>query len=76
MGDPKTIEQGIESALGRQQVTVSGVPSSSHFAAVLVAADYRMKRLAMAFRIQSRVKVPASFLSMYYTRQWNRHRAT
>ncbi len=64
MGDQKTIEQGIESALGRQQVSVSGVPASSHFAAVLVAADYRMKRLAMAFDRAS-VKGLPSFLEMY-----------
>ena len=64
MGDPKTIEQGIESALGRQQVSVSGVPASSHFASVLVAADYRMKRLAMAFD-RAPFKGLPSFLEMY-----------
>ena len=64
MGDPKTIEQGIESALGRQQVSVSGVPASSHFAAVLVSADYRMKRLAMAFD-RAPVKGLPSFMEMY-----------
>ena len=30
-----------------QQITVEGVPATSHFAQVLVAADYRMKRLGM-----------------------------
>lgn len=34
-------------ALGPQQVTLTGVPTDSHFARVLFAADYRMKRLAM-----------------------------
>ena len=34
-------------ALGPQQVTLTGVPPDSHFAHVLFAADYRMKRLAM-----------------------------
>ncbi len=38
---------GIQQALGPQQVTYSGVPVNTHFARVLVAADYRMKRLAM-----------------------------
>ena len=38
---------GIADALGMQQITVEGVPASSHFAQVLVAADYRMKRLGM-----------------------------
>ena len=64
MGDRKAIEQGIEEALGRQQVSVSGVPATSHFAAVLVAADYRMKRLAMAFD-RSPVKGLSSYLDMY-----------
>lgn len=37
------------SALGMQKISVHGVPETSHFARVLVAADYRMKRLAMRF---------------------------
>jgi hypothetical protein len=64
MGDPNAIEQGIERALGRQHVSVSGVPANSHFATVLVAADYRMKRLAMAFD-RAPVKGLPSFLEMY-----------
>jgi hypothetical protein len=32
-----------------QQISVHGVPDTSHFASVLVAADYRMKRIAMDF---------------------------
>jgi hypothetical protein len=35
--------------LGPQNVLVDGVPADSRFASVLVAADYRMKRLAMGF---------------------------
>ena len=38
---------GIAEAMGMQQITVEGVPATSHFAQVLVAADYRMKRLGM-----------------------------
>ena len=41
------LEQAMKRAFGPQQVSVSGVPATSHFARVLVAADYRMKRLAM-----------------------------
>jgi hypothetical protein len=37
----------LEEALGQQQITVTGVPPSSHFARVLVAADFLMKRLGM-----------------------------
>jgi hypothetical protein len=34
-------------ALGLQQVTFTGIPTNSHFAHILFAADYRMKRYAM-----------------------------
>lgn len=37
----------IEQAMGPQKITLTGVPESSHFARVMVAADYRMKRYAM-----------------------------
>ena len=49
IGDPDTTRANIEQTLGRQQIPSGGVPPSSHFARVLVAADYRMKRLAMGF---------------------------
>ena len=45
----KQVVANITEALGMQQITVSGVPANSHFAQVLVAADYRMKRLGMNF---------------------------
>jgi hypothetical protein len=38
---------GIQRALGAQQIIVTGVPAESHLARVLVASDYRMKRIAM-----------------------------
>ncbi len=50
IGDPQTTLSRIEEALGPQQVSVTGVPSSSHFARAMVAADFRMKRLAMNFQ--------------------------
>ena len=37
----------LEQLMGPQQIAVQGVPEDSHFARVLVAADYRMKRIAM-----------------------------
>lgn len=40
---------GIESTLGPQTITVTGVEPTTPFAHILVAADYRMKRLAMGF---------------------------
>jgi hypothetical protein len=45
---PDTVA-GMEKSLGLQTVTIAGVPADSHFARVMFAADYRMKRLAMAF---------------------------
>ena len=50
-------------ALGMQQISVTGVPASSHFARVLVAADYRMKRIAMNFD-ESPVRGLTSYLQM------------
>ena len=44
--NPNIIPQ-IEKLIGPQNVTVTGVPGDSHFARVLVACDYRMKRIGM-----------------------------
>ncbi len=63
IGNPRQTASGIEEALGMQQISVRGVPDSSHFARVLVAADYRMKRIAMNFE-QSPVAGLPSFLAM------------
>ncbi|HEV3418011.1 MAG TPA: DUF1598 domain-containing protein, partial [Pirellulales bacterium] len=38
---------GMKEALGLQNVTVNGVPSDTHFAHVLVEADYRMKLIGI-----------------------------
>jgi hypothetical protein len=56
-----------EQAMGNQQITVAGVPASSHFARILVAADYRMKRIGMGFEpAPHSVKLP-SYLQMVST---------
>jgi len=39
----------LAEALGPQVITLEGVPVTSHFARVMVAADYRMKRIQMGF---------------------------
>lgn len=49
--------------LGAQQITLTGVPETSHFARVLVAADYRMKRIAMQLEASPLESLP-SFLQM------------
>ncbi|MBN2476785.1 MAG: DUF1598 domain-containing protein [Pirellulales bacterium] len=63
IGNPQTTAAGIEQTLGPQEISVHGVPATSHFARVLVAADYRMKRLAMNFE-ESPVRGLPSFLTM------------
>jgi hypothetical protein len=47
IGNPNQTLREYEQSLGPQQISVTGVPGTSRFASVLVAADYRMKRLAM-----------------------------
>jgi hypothetical protein len=39
----------LEQAMGPQDITLTGLPADSRMAQVLVAADYRMKRIAMGF---------------------------
>jgi hypothetical protein len=53
----------MENAWGPQQITFSGVPETSHFARVLVAADYRMKRIAMQLESSPVAALP-SYLEM------------
>ncbi len=45
--DLVALERRMQEAFGPQIVSLTGAPPNSHFARVLVAADYRMKRLAM-----------------------------
>ncbi|MEM6687809.1 MAG: DUF1598 domain-containing protein [Planctomycetota bacterium] len=42
-GDASRIANGIKQNLGLQTVTFKGIPDTTHFARVLVEADYRMK---------------------------------
>jgi uncharacterized protein DUF1598 len=61
--DPNPLLAAVEQTLGPQTITVSGVPDTSHFARVLVAADFRMKRLAMGFEEPPIAGLP-SFMQM------------
>jgi len=47
IGNPQQTAQGIEEQLGPQTISVGGLADTSHFAQVMVAADYRMKRVSM-----------------------------
>ena len=63
MGDPSMIAAGAEEALGPQNITLTNLPAESHFARVLVAADYRMKRIGMGFE-KSPVRGLPSYIAM------------
>ncbi len=45
--NPKAVEKGMKEAFGAQLVKLTAVPADSRMAQTLVAADYRMKCLAM-----------------------------
>jgi len=66
MGNPEPLFRGMEQALGLQTVTVGGVPADSRFAQVLVAADYRMKRISMGLEPSGLKQLP-SYLTMVPT---------
>ncbi len=61
--DPQQTMAAIEDALGPQKISIAGIPTDSRFANVLVAADYRMKRLGMGFD-ESPVKGMPSYLQL------------
>jgi hypothetical protein len=63
IGDPDVTLRSMEESLGPQRVTVGGVPAASRFARVLVAADYRMKRIGMGLEPSGVPGLP-SYLSM------------
>lgn len=44
--NPRVID-GAAAAMGAQKITLQGIPGESHMARVLVAADFRMKRIGM-----------------------------
>ncbi|MCH8923123.1 MAG: DUF1598 domain-containing protein [Planctomycetes bacterium] len=54
---------GAEKAMGPQGITLKGVPQNTHFARVMVTADFQMKRLAMGFE-KSPVKGMPEYLSL------------
>lgn len=54
---------GIAKSLGKQMISVTGVPDNTRFARTLVASDFKMKRIAMKLE-ESPVKGLPSFLDM------------
>ncbi len=61
--NPDATLRGMEAALGPQRIRVRGVPEDSRFAQVLVAADYRMKRIGMGLEPSGVREIP-SYLAM------------
>lgn len=45
--DANRLAKGLKDNLGLQNVTIRGIPDSTHFARVLVEADYRMKLIGI-----------------------------
>lgn len=46
-GFNQDLARQVESVMGEQQISLTGVPTNSRYAQILVAADYKMKRLSM-----------------------------
>ena len=63
ISDPAAVSIQVEQLLGPQVISVHGVPPTSHFARVMVAADYRMKRIAMQLEPSPLRELP-SFMQM------------
>ena len=49
----------VENAMGPQQIRLTGVPADSRFSQVLVAADYKMKRLSMGLEASPIADMPS-----------------
>ncbi|MEM9353261.1 MAG: DUF1598 domain-containing protein [Planctomycetota bacterium] len=60
--DTQFIVQGLQESLGLQTVSVGGIPATTHFAQVLVEADYRMKLIGIGLE-QPPVRM-ASFVAL------------
>jgi hypothetical protein len=61
-GDEQFIVDGLRESLGLQVITIGGVPADTHFAQVLVEADYRMKLIGIGLE-RPPVNI-ASFVAM------------
>jgi hypothetical protein len=62
-GDAQRIALGLKESLGVQEVSIRGIAPTTHFAQVLVEADYRMKLIGIGLetppvKIESYVSRP------------------
>jgi hypothetical protein len=53
----------LEEAYGNSPITITGVPDSSRFARILVAADFKMKRIALGLETSQVRNIP-SYVSL------------
>ncbi len=60
---PDAVLRGMEEAIGLQKISVDGIPADSRFARVLVAADYRLKRIGMGLEASGIDALP-SYLAL------------
>ena len=56
--DAQRLANGLKQNLGLQTVSIRGIPTDTHFARVLVEADYRMKLIGIGLE-----RLPMKFLS-------------
>ena len=69
------LEEAMRNAFGPQQVSLTAVPADSRMASTLVAADYRMKRLAMNIEDSPVAGLP-SYLEMIRELRFDQQDAT
>lgn len=55
----KGIVRGLKDSLGLQTITITGISPSTHFAQVMVEADYRMKLIGIGLERPGRTKIPS-----------------
>jgi Protein of unknown function (DUF1598) len=65
--NPASFEASMKSALGPQNVSLTGLPTTTHVAQVLLAADYQMKRYGMNLA-EAPVKGLPSYVEMIRNR--------
>jgi hypothetical protein len=66
------LANGLRSSLGLQNVRVDGIPAETHFAHVLVEADYRMKMIGIGLE-DPRVRGLTSYVSLANPAQVSRN---
>ncbi len=60
---PGQVEGAMREAMGPQQIKLTGIGTDTHYAMVMVAADYQMKRIAMGLESSPVAGLP-SYLEM------------